>query len=485
MFTSFIVVTYNSRDQIDACLHSITELQDDDYEIVVVDNASTDGSPDLVESICPQAKVFRSRTNLGFGGAVNIGCRRSHGDLLAIVNPDVELRTNWLSVLKAEMVRDSSIAVVGSKLLYPDGKTIQHAGGRIAYPLALPSHDGYGEEDQGQHDRAQSVDYVTGAAFAMRKVVLEEIGYFDEGFYPAYFEETDVCLRARQAGYEVRYLPEAVATHHESVTIGKETLTYYHLFHRNRVRFVLKHYSTDQIWRDFLPAELARLDSVGTETELQALQQAYIDNLAVLTGHASFLARPVYATPLENNERRRELLVTLRYRAEFALSSRFSKTDALSDRLAMLAAKCRVAEPILLSHTPVFGPAISRFRRAWNWMSTKWYVLPILQEQNGLNLSFAEGLQELALAVRATTQWVIAQESAGLSFYRDLILLEGRLAAIEAAVERRGDSKLISTGEEPTEKSKGRTIERSRATGSASFFPNLKELRPGATSDFD
>ncbi|MDP2728498.1 MAG: glycosyltransferase, partial [Dehalococcoidia bacterium] len=131
------------------------------------------------------------------------------------------------------------------------------------------------QHDDGQWNELRDVDYVTGAAFATRRDVLDAIGAFDEGFHPAYFEDADLCFRARNAGYRVVYVPSAVIVHYESATTVRDSYAYYQAYHKGRLRFVLKHYSAAQIVEDFYPAEMAWLAEVQSSPERQALRQAY------------------------------------------------------------------------------------------------------------------------------------------------------------------------------------------------------------------
>ena len=401
------------------CLCGLLNSGNGPLALLVVDNASADGSAELVEAQFPDVRVIRSPVNLGFAGGANLGIRAAETDLVVLLNPDVTVQATTLQSLASALIADPRAAVAGSKLLYPDGRTIQHAGGTLSYPLALADHHGYGEPDEGQHDETREVDYVTGAAFAVRKSALAEIGYLDEGFYPAYFEETDLCYRARQAGYKVLYVPQAVAIHHESSTTGKNTPRHYHFYHRNRLRFVLKHYSDEQLWRDFLPAEQERLGGVK-EAELTALRQAYADNLAALEGRADFVVNPAGAAPLPKSRVRLEVLRMLEGQAEVSLASR--EAGASLDRSAELRSKCQLTEAPFVSSAPVVGPLVVRFRRLWNWMSTKWYVRPLVQQQNEFNALFVRSLRAL--------------ESSGVECERAVVRLNTTLARLESRLRR-------------------------------------------------
>jgi len=271
---SVIVLSYNGRSFLGPCLSSLEASTYKDAEVLVVDNGSSDGSAEWVAQSFPRVRVIANQRNLGFAGGMNHGIAEAQGQFIAFLNQDTTVRPGWLEAL-VEGLEDPGNGIAGSKIYYPDGCTLQHAGGIIRYPQALADHYGYRQIDEGQWDQPKDVDYVTGAAFATRRDVLKSIGNFDEGFGPAYFEDTDLCFRAREAGYRVLYVPQAVITHYESATTIRDSHGYYRAYHTARLRFILKHYSTAQISTDFFPAERAWLRSVQSEDERRALQHAY------------------------------------------------------------------------------------------------------------------------------------------------------------------------------------------------------------------
>jgi GT2 family glycosyltransferase len=272
---SLIVINWNGAAFLAACLEALLEQVTAKDEIIVVDNDSTDHSIELVRARFPGVRVLCNRRNRGYAGGANTGLRAARGDALVLLNPDVEARAGWLAALKAAL-KDTQVGVAGCKLYYPGGDVIQHAGGITRFPQATADHHGYRQHDDGQWDQEREVDYVTGAALALRRDILDAVGFFDEGFYPAYYEEADYCFRARQAGYGVRYVPQAVATHHEHAALGEESYHYLRYFHRNRLRFVLKHRGPGYFLDDFMPAELDWLKKAPLRVRY-VLNNAYLD----------------------------------------------------------------------------------------------------------------------------------------------------------------------------------------------------------------
>jgi GT2 family glycosyltransferase len=142
-------------------------------------------------------------------------------------------------------------------------------------PRGEPDHYGYRQADDGRWDQEKEPDYVTGALFVIDRVVCNTIGMFDEGFFPLYFEEADYCYRAREAGFPVIYEPAAVAIHHESQTYGQRSVAYHQAMSRGRLRFLLKHQSTNQFCNEFVPAERQWLAEQSSGSFRRILVQAY------------------------------------------------------------------------------------------------------------------------------------------------------------------------------------------------------------------
>jgi GT2 family glycosyltransferase len=255
---SVVVVSYNTSAHIERCIESLLELDYPQVEIIVVDNASNDGSVELIRRRFPQIDPVELPDNKGFAGGASVGLFMASGDIVATVNPDVRLDPGWMRAVSSTLAHDD-IGIVGSKILYPDGKTLQHAGGIVHYPLATVDHIGRGERDDGQYNMSKVVSFVTGAALAMRRDVGRHLDFFDEEFFPVYYEDVDLCWRADKEGLSTLYQPDALAYHEETVTMDRKGSLYYSFYHANRLRFVVKHYSPEQVMLDFLPAEAARV----------------------------------------------------------------------------------------------------------------------------------------------------------------------------------------------------------------------------------
>lgn len=238
---SIIIVSLNGRRRLAMPLDALRISDPPPAEIIVVDNGSNDGTSDFVRTHYPEVTLIRAPRNLGFAGGNNLGLLNATGDVLVLLNDDTEPEPGWLAPLAREFQLHPRLGIAGVRLLYPDRRTIQHMGGLIELN-GLTKHTSYGAavERQEQFD-SFGADYVTGAAFAIRRRVIREIGLLDEGYWPIYFEETDWCERARRHGWKVRVVPESTVIHHESQTTEKLSPRFLTMYNRNRLRFVLKH----------------------------------------------------------------------------------------------------------------------------------------------------------------------------------------------------------------------------------------------------
>jgi len=238
---SVIVVNWNRRDLLRACLESLVAQTCPDLEVVVVDNGSSDGSADMAEAEFVgrlSLKVVRSPVNLGFCAGNNRGIEASRGDLIALLNNDATAEPEWAAQL-APAFRRPEIGMAASKILvYEDPSRIDKAG-HLIYPDGQNRGRGSGEVDRGQFDRMEEVLWPDGCAAMYRREMLDEIGGFDEDFF-AYADDAELGLRARMAGWKCLYMPMAVVRHHRGSSLGVLSSRRLELIERNRVLLVVK-----------------------------------------------------------------------------------------------------------------------------------------------------------------------------------------------------------------------------------------------------
>ncbi len=389
---SIIIPAWNAGELIDECLNSIIGQLTAADEVIVVDNGSRDGTPERVAARYPQVTLVRLPVNLGFAGGVNRGLQLARGDELFLINQDVALRANCLAALSAQLA--AGPAIVGCKLLYPDGVTIQHAGGIIHRPRAIADHVGYRQADDGRWDSVAEVDYVTGAVLAFNRAVLTTIGLLDEAFHPAYYEEVDYCYRARAAGARVVYEPGAAAIHHESQSTDKRTPAYHRAMERGRVRFALKNFDGAYLLEEFFPAELAYLPQADAAFAREVYAPVYDDVLMNLPPlppeHAASLAQAL-----------RQLRRAARRRAVYEVS--------MFEPLPPFEVPA-LREHEFQSAVPVVGPLIVRLRRLLYALTAKWPLRVALDQQMRINQLLVQRLQQHETLLREFTEQLIDQD---------------------------------------------------------------------------
>lgn len=209
---SVVIPNWNGEAFLSVCLGSLAQQTYKDFEVVLVDNASTDGSLALVEEQFPWVKVILLPENRGFATAVNEGIRRSHGQYIGLLNNDTEVAPHWLEELARALNSHPEVGICASKMLgFPDGEIIDAAGdGYCRYGFAFKI--GRGELDRGQYDTSRKVFGASGGAALYRRSVLEEMGLFDEDFFMQY-EDVDLNFGAQLRGHSCLYVPKAIIYH--------------------------------------------------------------------------------------------------------------------------------------------------------------------------------------------------------------------------------------------------------------------------------
>jgi GT2 family glycosyltransferase len=232
---SIILVNYNGRGYLAPCLRSLLRAAHPGQEIILVDNASTDGSVRYVEQHFPQVWVVRNEANLGFGRGNNRGAQQATGPVLVFLNPDTTVEPGWLEALLAALEADPKAGLATAKILLLDDPARINTCGNDMHLTGLTLCRGMGAE-RGAFDERAEVGAVSGAAFAIRRDLFDALGGFDEAFF-LYVEDSDLSLRARLAGARCLYVPDAVVYHDYALRFGPGKTFYQE---RNRHLMLLK-----------------------------------------------------------------------------------------------------------------------------------------------------------------------------------------------------------------------------------------------------
>ncbi len=223
---SVVIPNWNGLRFLDACLKSLQQQSYNDIEIIVVDNASDDGSQALIREGFPQVQLIILPENRGFTGACNIGMQSASGDIIALLNNDTEVDVNWVKEIVAGFCGDQEVGMVASKMLLFDKRDHFHTAGDTFGTDGSAGNRGAWERDIGQYDRVEYVFGACGGAAAYRKSMLDDIGLLDDDFF-FLLEDIDLAWRAQLAGYKALYVPSAVVYHHLSASGGGVTASYY------------------------------------------------------------------------------------------------------------------------------------------------------------------------------------------------------------------------------------------------------------------
>jgi len=214
---SIIIPVHNQHQYTLNCLYSIANKTQGSYEIIVVDDASSDSTISTLVNI-KNITIIRNEQNQGFIRSCNTGASACRGKYILFLNNDTIVTENWLPPL-LEVINRENVGAVGSKLIYPDGR-LQEAGS-IIWNDASGWNYGRGDNpEKPEYNFLRPVDYCSGAALLVRKELFEEAGGFDERYLPAYYEDADLCFSIRKSGYKVMYQPKSVVVHFEGISNG-------------------------------------------------------------------------------------------------------------------------------------------------------------------------------------------------------------------------------------------------------------------------
>ncbi len=236
---SIIIVNWNGIGCVRDCLRSVRRQTYAPFEVIVVDNGSTDGSREWLRANAANSfRLVEFDVNTGFGRGVNAGIRASAGEFVVLLNNDAWADERWLENLVAA-AQDVGAGMVASKILFHDRREVIDKAGHLLYPDGLNRGRGAGETDTGQYDKEAETLFPDGCAALYRRRMLEEIGLFDEQFF-AYGDDAELGLRGRWRGWRCAYAPAARVYHRHSTSLGKYSPIKAYLVERNRFWVAVK-----------------------------------------------------------------------------------------------------------------------------------------------------------------------------------------------------------------------------------------------------
>ena len=245
-----VVVNWDRRELLRACLDSLAAQTHPSFEVCVVDNGSTDGSADFVESLISSfpvpLRLLRNQSNIGFCAGNNQGIKATQNELIVLLNNDAEAEPGWLEALEAAIRTESGDRNGGLEDPGLGGSDAIDKCGHLIYPDGQNRGRGSGQVDRAVRP-GEHVLWPDGCAAMYRRAMLEDVGDFDEDFF-AYADDAELGLRGRQAAWECLYTPHARVRHHRGATLGLGSARRLTLIERNRVLLVVKLFPWNLLW---------------------------------------------------------------------------------------------------------------------------------------------------------------------------------------------------------------------------------------------
>ena len=235
-----VIVNYKGWQDTLECLGTLRTLNYPRYEIVIVDNASPDESVQRIRAAYPDVTLLEAGANLGFAGGNNVGIRYAldhDADFIWLLNNDTYVVPDSLIEL-LKCFTSPATGITASKMYYAsEPNKLWFAGAGIHWPWGIAYHIGQDEDDHGQYDQVRELEAANGASMLVSRAVFERAGLFDERYF-LYFEETDLCFRARKAGFTILFAPRSRIWHKVSSSVGASSPVYLYYHTRNHIRFV-------------------------------------------------------------------------------------------------------------------------------------------------------------------------------------------------------------------------------------------------------
>jgi GT2 family glycosyltransferase len=286
-FVSIIVLNYNGGDFLVEAISSVLKSNYSNFEVILADNGSTDGSVLRVKMLFKDSRlrIIENRENLQYAAGNNLAVAKARGDYIALLNNDVSVSSNWLRPMVDCLLSDSQIGACQSKLLqYFDRRLFDSAGGFMT-ANGVGGNRGFDEVDNGQYDECEPIFVAKGAAMLIRKDLFRKIGGFDP-FYVALYEDVDLSWRIYLAGFKIIYTPQSVVYHVGRASSKKNPSKETFLSVRNSLLTLIKNYDPQNFMKSIIPSTLIRLFLIP-------MQLASISRTKIDLHHPSLVSSPL------------------------------------------------------------------------------------------------------------------------------------------------------------------------------------------------
>lgn len=275
IIVSIVFSNFNGGNEPIECLRSVNKLNfpKNQLEAIVIDNGSKDGSKEKIKKLFPKTKIISLKKDIGLPASLNLGIKISKGNYVMIANDDITFEKNSIKYMVNFLEKNTNVGVLGGKVFFKDE------------PKALSNSacdfNMYFGEIKGGLAKGKNIKWLQSCAILIPRTVFKNIGLFDSGYYPLYFDDFDFCLRATRAGFKIKYLKEAIFWHGGGKTTQKfPSKKVYYWWYKNKIRFYIKHANLLQIIPAFIVQVCATAaKSISTKQNLMfCLFQAFIVN---------------------------------------------------------------------------------------------------------------------------------------------------------------------------------------------------------------
>lgn len=242
---SVVIPHWNGKQFLQPCLDALRNQTYGNFEVIIVDNNSEDGSQDYIKAHYPEVTLIELPENRGFTGACNAGMEASQGDIVSLLNNDTEVDSRWIEAVVSAFARHDEVGIVASKMMLFDKRDTFHTAGDGFTVDGQAFNRGVWQKDEGQFDEEAYVFSACGGSSAYRRELLDEIGFLDDDYF-FLLEDVDIAWRAQLAGWRTLYTPDAIVYHHLSATGGGVTASFYD--GRNSLHLLVKNLP-GEIWK--------------------------------------------------------------------------------------------------------------------------------------------------------------------------------------------------------------------------------------------
>jgi GT2 family glycosyltransferase len=294
---SIIIPNYNGKKHLKECLNSLEMMEFNNYEIIMVDNASSDGSVEFVKDLCPEVHVLPLEKNYGFAEGCNLGAQQARGEYIVFLNNDTKVDVFWLKELLLATKKYGENHIYSSKVLFYDQPDTLNTIGGIITPMGSGLDINFGKKDIDKYNKVRFVASPSGCSMLLKKALFLEMDGFDKDYF-AYLEDVDFGWRCWLKGHKTYYIPQSVVYHKYGSTGGKmDTPFRVYNVQKNRLFNILKNFSFSKLITGFIVSvmfDLVRIFTFLVHGDFSLISSILKGNYAFIKGISPTLSKRKY-----------------------------------------------------------------------------------------------------------------------------------------------------------------------------------------------